>query len=149
MRDQVVAMGYLYYVVVACKISVSASVNAVSPNATMLVGIRANSDGVSDAGSDSTVQEERQLCRYWKVSLAKPVKMVVRQTTGEVLGVDQKQVLDQYTCIAGVGGNPPQGWYWNLNVQDSDHATTTSAVNMEVTLDYSVRFMYTNPVGQS
>lgn len=148
-RDQLVAMGYEYYAVYACTVTLRASVNAVSPNATLLLGIRANSDSSSDAGSDMSALEEKNLTSMAVVTLAKPVNMQRKFFIADIAGLPREASLQQYNLIAGYGANPVQPICLNINVQDADHATTTSALNVEVRLDYHVRMFYTYPIAQS
>jgi len=152
LRDQIVAMGYAYYSVYWMGVKIRAAANAGSASASMLVGLRPDTDGASDSGSDWSVLAEKAapINMKWGINtLARPLTLSDSRYVGDVAGIGRDVVLEQYQFIAGSGGNPVNCVYWNVNVQDTDHVTTSSAVNLNLELTFKVRWFLPAAVSQS
>ncbi len=139
--DQIAAI-YAKYVVLASRITFKGNVDTGS-NQGIIATITAyyqNTFADSIAGLQESIESP---FNTYKMLINAPVKQEVMSLgyrTYELLGVSERELIDNPDFWASTSNDPPYEWFYKIAFSNCDGATTAFGVSMTVSVEYDVMF---------
>jgi len=139
--DQISAI-YAKYVVLASKITFKGNVDTGS-NQGIIATVTAyyqNTFSDSIAGLQESIESP---FNTYKMFINAPVKqevMTLGYRSYELLGVSERELIENPDFWASTSSDPPYEWFYKLAFANTDGAVTAFGVSMTVSIEYDVMF---------